>query len=120
MAEQWAKTKDLPNRFARQIEAGSFSTYRVCYDCYSAHHYGRPADWSDREPLSLVPDTAEVSDGLLESEHSEHCTPADREEGCDCGTYRFSSSACDGCGQTDAGERHALTVVYDMRDPEGE
>lgn len=61
-------------------------------------------------PLSGISPDDRVSLGLLEEEHSERCTPADREEGCDCAENSFSTAQCDGCDSWLAGTRHAMTL----------
>jgi hypothetical protein len=99
------------------------TTYWVCEDCYlvhagyDEHELGRDFD---REPLSMIVDTAEVTAGLLADEHDDDCpvwlgdpsradVPVDGEE-CECETVSFTWSRCDGCGSRLGGERHALTV----------
>lgn len=52
-------------------------------------------------------------------EHSDECTPADRDAGCDCETQPFSWQACDTCGSNLGGARHAVTWLADVQ-PERE
>jgi hypothetical protein len=105
------------NKYAEQIEAGNCATLWVCVCCMLAHANGECcADDHDKEPLSTIPETADISLGLLAEEHADDCSPWKRsEDGCDCETRTFSYSSCDGCGSALGGERHALFIVYDMR-----
>lgn len=71
---------------------------------------GNPDDYKGPVPWNLIPNTDEVTLGILESEHADNCTPAFRSEvGCDCGTKSFSTMACDGCGNPLHGAREAFT-----------
>lgn len=99
------------------MDTTTSTTYWVCVDCYLTYHgvcetdaYDAP----DREPLSAITGTQEVASGLLWSEHDcANAVDIDPWAGpveCDCETMEFSWSACDGCGSTLGGERHALTV----------
>lgn len=93
-------------------------TYWVCVDCYETHH-GVREEWRDApelEPLGLIPDTAEVTAGLVADEHAPDCPnigPAGEWIGgdeCECERVEFTWSRCDGCGSTLGGAREALTV----------
>lgn len=91
----------------------------VCTDCMLLHANGeydpdRPE--SEPEPLSAIPEGFRVTLGITEEEHSEYCTPADREEGCGCEQLGFSYWACEGCGSTLGGDRFAMTL-WDERIP---
>jgi hypothetical protein len=85
-------------------------TIWVCTDCMLVEANGecdpeRPADLP--EPLSAIGDGFSVT--LGGADHSEWCTrEADGE--CDCDRNTFSTSSCDGCGDSHHGERHALTL----------
>jgi hypothetical protein len=86
----------------------------VCVDCMVLHangEYDHDRDPSEPEPLSLIGPGYSVTMGV--SEHSEHCTEVDREEGCDCDQLGFSWSRCEGCGSTLGGDRFALTLWRD-------
>ena len=91
-------------------------TIRVCQDCYLTHHYGYAAEDTeyvpDREPLALVPAGADITSGMLHSEHDPDCVDpescGDDGEGCEHST--FSSRPCEGCGSRLGGTRDALTV----------
>lgn len=88
----------------------------VCTDCYLTHHGYDEHELGttpDREPLSLIPDDAEVTAGMLAEEHE--CAKredyeAHRDEECECEQLTFTWSACDGCGSTLGGSRDALTM----------
>lgn len=92
------------------------STYWVCVDCYVT-----PEVFMVREDngyartdgrLTLIPAGAQVSPGLLWSEHADPdgCREAfELNAGCDCEHRVFSTTPCDGCGSTFAGTRDALT-----------
>lgn len=82
----------------------------VCTDCIHVLANGecdpeRPADLP--EPLSLVPDGYNLVPG---GDHLESCTQADRDAGCECESYGFSTSACEGCGDVHHGDRFAATL----------
>jgi hypothetical protein len=113
-------------------------TYWVCVDCYEVHHGIREheettaetarrivrhgmadvlrwlgEDPYDGEPLSRIPEDAEVTAGLLFEEHDDDCP--NRKVGewvvdCDCERMTFTWLSCDGCGSTLGGAREALTV----------
>lgn len=90
----------------------------VCQCCMLCHANGECcADdehgGDSREPLSEIQPGYSVTAGLLEEEHNENCTPADRDEGCDCDRIEFSTSRCEGCGSFLAGQRYALTLWRD-------
>lgn len=87
----------------------------VCIDCTIAHEHGevppdRPADLP--EVWSLLPGT-ELTVGMAWEQHAEDCPNRDagvsRDADCDCERDDFSTRACDGCGDTHHGERHAYT-----------
>lgn len=83
----------------------------VCACCMYVHANGECcAEDHDREPLSLIADGQSVTMGLSADEHSEHCRPIDRENGCDCEQLGFSWQSCEGCGSPLGGDRHALTL----------
>lgn len=44
------------------------------------------------------------------TDHSERCTPKDREEGCDCESLGFSWHPCEVCGVNLGGDRFVLTA----------
>jgi hypothetical protein len=86
-------------------------TIWVCACCMLVHANGECADdCHSAEPWSQLP-TADGWDAAMGTgEHSEYCTPEDREEGCDCDHTSFSWSACDGCGSSLGGDRYAFTL----------
>lgn len=113
------------NKFAAQIEAGNYTTFWVCECCLFAHAADGcdDCDHDGYEPLSMVPATADISLGLRSEDHADDClrrtverdsVPDDYE--CDCDWKTFSRLSCDGCGKGLGGDRHALFVVYDMRE----
>lgn len=113
------------NKYAEMIQAGNYSTFWVCLCCLFAHAADGcdDCDHDGCEPLSQIPATADISLGLQSEDHADGClrrtmaredVPDDYE--CDCDTRRHSSSSCDGCGKSLDGERHALFVVYGMRE----
>lgn len=62
--------------------------------------------------LTLFPDDADLTAGMLWDEHDETCAnrlAGEWVEECSCETITFSSSACAGCGGL-PGERHAVTI----------
>lgn len=88
-------------------------TVWVCTDCLLADAYGdcdpdRAADLP--APLSMIGDGHSLTSGMMDSDHGDWCTPADREEQCNCGMQEFSTSRCDGCGDSLHGTRHAMTL----------
>ena len=103
-------------------------TIWVCQDCIMHHANGEcgnchvnlyyqdhETDAHDREPLTCV-DNTKVSMGMLREEHEESCpnhVPGDTDIECDCEIDTFSTSACQGCGSTLGGERHAMTLWFD-------
>lgn len=96
-------------------DLGEPTTYWVCLDCYFTHHGVREDETPpDCEPLSLIPEKAKVTAGLLLKEHAEDCP--NRLAGCwddvecDCERMTFTWSSCDGCGSHLGGSREALTV----------
>lgn len=85
----------------------------ACIDCTHAHANGeydpdRPND--QPEPLSIIKPGETVTLGLISEEHADTCTPADRDEGCDCEHDTFSTTACGACGSLLHGERYAMTI----------
>lgn len=86
----------------------------VCTDCMLTHANGEcdpNRDPSEPEPLSKIGEGYSVTLGV--AEHSEHCTPEDQAEGCDCEQLGFSWSRCEGCGSFLGGDRFALTLWKD-------
>jgi hypothetical protein len=85
----------------------------VCLACMFMHtngeYPGGPADIdpNEPEPWALLPEGTHPAMG---GEHNERCTPADREEGCDCENLGFSWSRCEGCGSTLGGDRYLFTL----------
>ena len=93
-------------------------TLWVCDDCLFAEASGeeREGPKPDREPWGLVEDSAEVTAGLLYSEHADDCPNREAEEWveeCECEQVSFSWSACDGCGSQLGGSRHGYTLWLD-------
>jgi hypothetical protein len=85
----------------------------VCVDCYFAHHGADESDApTDREPLSLIDDGAEVTDNTCSSHDGddetacEYCGQTDYENG----IQEFSWRSCEGCGSTLGGARYRLAV----------
>lgn len=99
------------------LEYKTATTYWVCVDCYAVQT-GTNEDWElqnirpDREPLSRIPETATVTEGLLSEEHDEGCPNRPEWVGdeCYCERREFTWAPCDGCGSTLGGSREALTV----------
>lgn len=90
-------------------------TYWVCEDCYmGSQGYADESDRTpDREHMSLVPETAEVTAGLWP--HEDDCPNVENGEwigstDCECERIEFTWSSCDGCGSHLGGSRNALTV----------
>ena len=90
-------------------------TVWVCEDCNLTHH-GYPLDELGREydvtPLHLFNADALVTAGMLSRDHDcENRWVGFRTMiGCGEELRDFDTRACDGCGSTLAGTRHALTV----------
>lgn len=90
----------------------------VCVDCYlTSQGYGSELDYPDsgnREPVALIPDTVDVTSGMLSQYHYCETDPTTGEltDECECETQSFSWSACEGCGSHLGGTRHALTLWY--------
>jgi len=89
-------------------------TLWVCVDCLMAHVAGETEPGSD--PWALVSDGADVTPGLLRSEHDCEC-PNFAPDGTwlgvadePCEAREFSWSACEGCGSPLGGSRYAFTV----------
>lgn len=76
------------------------TTIWVCENCMYAHAYGETLHDTDPTPLTKL-EGLEVTQGIMEDDHNGWC-------GCE--RIDFSSASCDGCEQTLAGERHALTL----------
>lgn len=87
----------------------------VCTCCMLVHANGECCgEHEGPEPLSLIGAGRSVTAGLSADEHSEHCTPEDRESGaCDCEVLGFSWQSCEGCGSPLGGDRFALTLWVD-------
>ena len=85
----------------------------ACTDCTLTHANGECDPDPDRKPWSLWTDGEVITMGLLTEEHADTCTPADREEGCDCERREFDTSPCGGCGSRLAGTRDAFTAWWD-------
>ena len=85
-------------------------TLWVCIECrYTAEVGDDPHEYG-REPWGLIDDTYEVTHGLAEEGHGADCTPSKRLSGyCNCDYVEFGWSACDACGDTFGGERHAYS-----------
>lgn len=88
------------------------TTIWVCENCLYAHAYGETLHTEDPTPLTKLID-ADVTLGIMETEHSEYCE-LNQLAGldCDCALDHFSMEECDGCEQTLAGGRHALTLWH--------
>lgn len=105
--------------YAELVEAGQWATLWVCTDCLLTHANGEHSP--DRpeslpEPLSLIDGAHDdLSMGLRVEGHADTCTPQDREERCDCETIPFGWLDCEGCGDTNAGKRHAMFLVFGVR-----
>lgn len=86
------------------------TTIWVCENCMYANAYGETLYPEDPAPLTKLIG-ADVSPGIMEDQHSEYCE-LNQLAGldCDCAHDHFSSKECEGCEQTLAGERHALTL----------
>lgn len=108
-------------------------TIWVCVCCYFAHHNGECCDRDDHggdgvQPLSAIGTGYELFSGIGWRDHSDDCltnttnrlredhpeeecpdVPDDYE--CECETYTFSKSQCDGCGSWLYGERHGMTMM---------
>lgn len=82
----------------------------VCVDCMLDHANGecdpyRPEDLP--EPWSAVDQSRfHVAMG---GTHAEGCDRGDDND-CDCETDKFSTSRCEGCGDSHHGERHLFTL----------
>lgn len=78
-----------------------------CGDCHNE-------DGHDREPWALE---VEAIMGMMWDQHNADCynfpegTAANWP--CDCETNTYSTAACEGCGSTLHGERHAFTLWLD-------
>lgn len=102
----------------RKVPGG---TVWVCVDCIMVLANGecgeRPADAP--VPLNLFTAEDQPCPGMGWEEHDESCpnrlareadpTMVGRDHDCDCETNDFSTSRCGGCGDTNHGERHAVT-----------
>lgn len=94
-------------------------TIWMCQDCMLHHCNGECGschtdEGHDREPLGLVDDT-EVAMGMLNSEHAKDCgrRTGSYVSDCDCEIDPLSTSACQGCGSTLHGKRHAMTLWFE-------
>jgi hypothetical protein len=93
------------------------STYTiwVCSDCMLHHANGECGnchtdEGHECEPFNLY-HPKDIAMGMSQEEHSCDTRWSDwRERDCGCETDYFSWSACQGCGSTLGGERHAFTV----------
>lgn len=86
------------------------TTIWVCQDCLIAHANGEIADDVEHAPLTKL-EGLEVTLGITENEHNDWCELLDLVSlECGCEHIEFSPADCDGCEQTLAGERHALTL----------
>jgi len=88
-------------------------TIWVCTDCVLVEANGecdpeRPADLP--KPLSAIDEGYSVTLGLGREDHVEGCLPGDEYDDCECDRNPFSTLSCEGCGDWNAGERHALTL----------
>lgn len=97
-----------------------YGTIWVCADCILVHANGecdpdRPEGLP--EPLSAIGEGFHIAMGLRSEDHDGECTPEDREAGCGCETREFSTSSCDGCGDSHYGTRHAMWLY---READGE
>ncbi len=89
-----------------------YGTIDLCQCCMLCAANGECcAEPHDDEPLSKITRPYSITFGLLEDEHSDRCTPADREAGCDCDSLGFCDwNRCGGCGSSLAGDRWRLTL----------
>ena len=83
----------------------------VCVDCMFAEAYDESPENPDREPWALWENNpTEIAMGLLYEDHE-----CDDPENCwekndaACERISFTWSACEGCGSSLGGERHAFT-----------
>lgn len=88
------------------IDSRDTWTIWICVDCMQALANGELCDDADREPLSALDADAEVTCGLIASEHE--CDSLDDCNG-ECERQEFSWSRCEGCGSNLGGERLAAT-----------
>lgn len=88
-------------------------TVDVCEDCLMAHAGVVGGPEPTPEPLCLIPEDAEITDGCLECEPCGHSDCANG-AACECGWgdpgHGFSWSACEGCGSTLGGNRYPLVI----------
>lgn len=86
--------------------------YDVCSNCLmvAVNDDDSGRDPRDPEPLSLVEPGRYLIYGV--GEHNHECTPADREEGCDCAELGFRWSSCEGCGDL-PGDRFRMIAFID-------
>ena len=67
------------------------------------------------ETLAIIPETDNVTLGLLYEEHNEGClfkrmgSSAPHDYECDCENFGFSWTPCDACGCRLAGDRYGAT-----------
>jgi hypothetical protein len=89
--------------------------YDACVGCLHLTANGEYGDGSEEDQLIIVgyeawhdqnPELHLVCGG----EHRDTCTPADRDEGCDCDDLGFSWRYCDICSVPLGGDRYRLTA----------
>src|SRR5687768_15126910 len=89
-------------------------TIWVCVDCLFVHANGESEGMDpDKKPLSRIGEGETVALGMSWEDHSDDCPnrkAGEHVEECECETQDFSHSMCQGCGETLAGSRHAMTV----------
>jgi hypothetical protein len=85
----------------------------VCEDCLFIHANGEYLG----DPRDRTPDMPEAwalwgfgYHATMGGEHSETCTEADRDEGCECDRRGFSWQSCEGCGSGLGGDRYRFTM----------
>lgn len=95
-------------------------TIWVCQDCMLHHANGdcgacHTDEGHDREPMGLT-HPSEVTMGMLQEQHD--CIQDHDGSAIDCGCEirNFSWSSCEGCGSTLAGERHAMTLWFNVEE----
>lgn len=86
------------------------TTIWVCENCLYAHAYDETLHDTDPTPLTKLQD-ADVTLGITEDAHDGNCELNELAGiECDCTLKLFADDECEGCNQTLAGERHALTL----------
>lgn len=97
-------------------DLGTPYPYWVCTDCYFCHHGTSEEERGEAYPenvLSLIPEDAEVTAGMMWEEHAEDCPnriAGENVDECECEQITFTWSSCEGCGSALGGSRDALTV----------